>query len=125
MQRRRKIKTTRAREFRKAPTAAEALAWEHLRDRGVLGLKFRRQRPVIGFIVDFYCASHALVVEIDGGIHADEQAAAADHDRTTALNAHGITVVRIANEHVTHPNLTHLIQRALPPLSPSSREAAE
>src|ERR1700679_3510922 len=58
-----------ARRFRREPTPAEAAAWQLLRGRRILGLKFRRQHVIAGFIVDFYCASLRLVLELDGGIH--------------------------------------------------------
>ncbi len=60
-----------ARRFRQQSTPAEADAWLLLRDRKILGLKFRRQQIVAGFVVDFYCASLRLVLELDGGVHDD------------------------------------------------------
>jgi very-short-patch-repair endonuclease len=56
-----------ARRLRREMTRAEGLMWEQLRDRRLVGLKFRRQQIVDGFIADFYCDSARLVVEIDGG----------------------------------------------------------
>jgi very-short-patch-repair endonuclease len=61
-------KGDRARAFRKCPAASEACAWNILRDRGVLGLKFRRQHVIDGYVVDFFCVEHRLVLEIDGHI---------------------------------------------------------
>src|SRR5437870_10841415 len=63
-------KFTQARELRRAATSTERYAWSLLRNRGVLGLKFRRQRVVHGFIVEFYCATERLVVELEGAPHA-------------------------------------------------------
>ena len=59
----------RARQMRKDHTRAEAAAWELLRDRRTLGLKFRRQVPIDRYIVDFYCPEIRLIVEVDGGVH--------------------------------------------------------
>ena len=71
-----------ARRFRRQPTPAEAEAWQLLRDERILGLKFRRQQLVAGFIVDFYCASLRLVLELDGGAHDDPVQAEYDARRT-------------------------------------------
>jgi very-short-patch-repair endonuclease len=54
-------------------TPAEQILWDRLRGRRFQGLKFRRQHPLGRFIVDFYCAEHRLVIELDGGIHRHQQ----------------------------------------------------
>jgi very-short-patch-repair endonuclease len=64
----------RARELRKVMTPAEKMLWQQLRGRGLNGLKFRRQHPLGNLIVDFYCAEHRLVIEVDGGIHDADHA---------------------------------------------------
>jgi very-short-patch-repair endonuclease len=58
-----------ARKFRRDPTRSERLAWALLRNRRCLGLKFRRQQVVRGYIVDFYCAELRRVLEGDGAVH--------------------------------------------------------
>lgn len=58
-----------SREMRKDPTKAEALLWESLRGRNLNKLKFRRQQPIKGYILDFYCEEIRLGVEVDGEIH--------------------------------------------------------
>src|SRR5881392_1368473 len=63
----------RARELRHNPTPAERHAWTLLRNRGILGLKFRRQHVLHGFIVDFYCPSERIVIELEGGVHDNER----------------------------------------------------
>jgi len=63
-----------ARHLRRKATPAERHAWSLLRRRGILGLKFRRQHPLCGFIVDFYCPRLRLVLELDGGSHEDQGA---------------------------------------------------
>jgi very-short-patch-repair endonuclease len=89
---------TRARELRRTPTPAEEKLWRRLRNRQLGGLKFRRQHPIGGYIVDFYCAAHHLVVEIDGGIHATQRQA--DQDRNRELEALGCRVIRFSNQQV-------------------------
>jgi len=76
--------TTFARHMRKHPTRSEALLWAQLR-RGKLGVRFRRQHPMLGFIVDFYCASARLVVEVDGGVHDSYEARRRDAARDAWL----------------------------------------
>ena len=66
----------RARALRRQQTEAEALLWRHLRSRQVLGLKFRRQHPIGPYFADFACIDIGLVIELDGGQHADDSAAA-------------------------------------------------
>jgi very-short-patch-repair endonuclease len=101
-----------ARAQRKAPTPAERKLWEVLRDRRLAGLKFRRQHPFDRFILDNYCVKHQLVVEVDGGIHADPAQAIQDAARTEFLEAHGIRVLRFCNEEIEQ-NITAVVQRIL------------
>ena len=88
----------RARELRKEMTPAERVLWGRLRNRQLKGLKFRRQHPLGRFIVDFCCAEHRLIVEVDGGVHRDQRAY--DEARTEVLQAYGYRVLRFPNEAV-------------------------
>lgn len=94
---RRRLAVHAARRMRREPTPAEQVVWEMVRDRRIDGKKFRRQHPVDRYIVDFYCAEAALVIEIDGPIHAEP-----NHDalRQQVLEAHGLRVLRIPNDDV-------------------------
>jgi len=105
-------KFTQARELRRAPTSTERYAWSLLRNRGVLGLKFRRQNVVHGFIVDFYCAAERLVLELEGTPHAGNERRAYDA-RAATLEAACYRVIRIANRDVTRDQLVALLSRAL------------
>ncbi len=89
-----------ARSFRRVATVAEAALWKALRGRRLGGLKFRRQHPVDGFVVDFYCAERRLIVEVDGSIHDRQRAA--DEERQVILDASGYRVVRLHNDTVLH-----------------------
>lgn len=60
-----------ARQLRNEQTDAEHLLWRHLRNRQFLALKFRRQYPMPPYVLDFYCAELALVIELDGGQHIE------------------------------------------------------
>jgi very-short-patch-repair endonuclease len=92
--------TERARELRRVSTAAERKIWRWLRHRYLGGHKFRRQHPIDSYVLDFYCADLKLCLEIDGGSHDTDASALRDAKRTSYLGAHGVTVVRIRNEHI-------------------------
>jgi very-short-patch-repair endonuclease len=82
-----------ATQLRHAPTFGEAALWQELR-RAKLGVTFRRQVPLRGFIVDFYASRSKLIVEVDGGYHVERATADAARDRE--LESHGFRVVRLA-----------------------------
>lgn len=88
----------RARTLRKRMTDAERLLWRHLRNRELGGWKFRRQYPVGPFIVDFICVEKNVVIEVDGGQHAENEAL--DLQRSAYLNKMGYRVVRLWNNEV-------------------------
>jgi len=87
----------RARRLRRDTTDAEALLWAHLRSRQLDGAKFVRQHPIDRYVVDFCCRAARLVIELDGGQHADN---AADEARTRVIEANGYTVIRFWNNDV-------------------------
>ena len=88
----------RARTMRSHMTTAELKLWSRLRGDQLLGLRFRRQHVFGPFIVDFYCASRALIVEVDGDSHADQERY--DEARTEYLNSRGLREVRFTNSDV-------------------------
>ena len=92
------VKWQHARELRSGMTDAERALWRHLRTRQLRGWKFRRQYPIAGFIADFACVEAGLVIELDGGQHAEQ----ADYDRmrTERLNGAGYRVLRFWNHEV-------------------------
>ena len=105
----------RARALRVASTDAEMLLWSKLRDRQMPGLKFRRQRPVAGYFADFACLEIGLIIELDGGQHAEPDATAHDQHRTAVLAREGFEVLRFWNHEVlsqTEAVLTQIYQVA-------------
>ena len=98
------------RELRRRQTEAEAQLWHHLRNRSLCGAKFRRQQPLGRYVLDFYCAEHALAVEVDGGQHFETEATAQDSDRTSWLEAQGIRVLRFTNAEVMNETTAVLEQ---------------
>jgi very-short-patch-repair endonuclease len=88
----------RARTLRKNATDAERRLWRHLRDKQLDGFRFRRQVPIGRYVADFACLSARLVVEVDGGQHAERLDY--DGERTEWLEARGFRVLRFWNNDV-------------------------
>jgi very-short-patch-repair endonuclease len=118
-------KVAKARLLRSKPTDAELHLWNALRLRQVDGAKFRRQRPVGKYFVDFVCLERALIVEVDGGQHFKEQRQY-DAARDQWLGSRGYRVLRFSDrdvltelDSVLDAIWVALAQRAGPPPSPS------
>ena len=90
--------TSRARELRRQSTDAERALWSRLRGRGLQGVKFRRQARIEHYIVDFLSTKHRLIIELDGGHHADQRES--DDARTRDLESRGFRVLRFWNNDV-------------------------
>jgi len=88
----------RARRLRSDQTEAEQRLWYYLRAHRFMGLKFKRQKPVGRYIVDFICHEHWFIVEVDGGQHAEQT----DYDRQRDgwLREQGYRVLRFWNHEV-------------------------
>lgn len=91
------LKTFRTR-LRKHLTPAEAKFWTLVKNSKLDGRKFRRQQSVGKYILDFYCPSEKLAVELDGEVHYNELVALRDRERTLFLNYFGINVIRFENK---------------------------
>jgi len=92
-----KEKLQRAKELRREMTPAEKMLWKEVR-ANKLGVHFRRQQVIAGFIVDFYCHKAALVVEVDGDIHDLQQEE--DARRQKVLSEMGLRIVRFENDEI-------------------------
>ncbi|MBL8524371.1 MAG: endonuclease domain-containing protein [Betaproteobacteria bacterium] len=103
-----------ARDLRAAMTDAERKLWQAIR-QSQLGVRFRRQHPIDRFIADFACLDVKLVVEVDGGQHADE--AIGDAERTMVIESYGFRVVRFWNNEVLQ-NLDGVLQVIARELAP-------
>ena len=90
--------TKLAKDLRKNATEAEALLWSRLRPRQIEGAKFRRQQPLENFIVDFVSFEKRIVIELDGGQHAEDRDK--DEERDTCLKNNGFIVLRFWNNEV-------------------------
>ena len=81
-------------------THAERALWSRVRNKQILGLQFYRQKPLLNFIVDFYCPSASLVIEYDGSQHYTDEGLEADWVRDHALEQLGLKVLRFDNRQV-------------------------
>ena len=86
------------RRLRREQTQAESLLWQQLRGKRLAGAKFRRQHLIGNAIVDFCCLKNRLIIELDGGQHAEE--AENDAARTARLEAQGHKVIRFWNDDI-------------------------
>ena len=102
-----KEKLQRAKELRREMTPAEKVLWNELR-ANKLGIHFRRQQIIAGFIVDFYCHKAALVVEADGDIHDLQQEE--DAERENALREIGLRIIRFRNDEILN-NLSMVVKK--------------
>jgi very-short-patch-repair endonuclease len=92
-----KEQIARSRELRRNETETEEVAWRSLRALKFRGFKFRRQHAAGPYIVDFCCPQRRLIVELDGGVHAQPSQTRRDASRDRKLRSLGYTVMRLPN----------------------------
>ena len=91
------LKRTR-KQLRNKCTPAEAFLWKYLKHSQLDSRKFRRQHSIENFIVDFYCPSEKLIIELDGEVHFEPSRYEKDLERDKRLNALGYRVLRFENQ---------------------------
>jgi len=99
-----------ARENRMKSTPAEEQLWTELKNKKLKGLKFRRQHPVGIFILDFYCHSAKLAIELDGGYHLSVEQKEYDSNRAAMLQEAGISEIRFSNSEILN-NLSDVLEK--------------
>ena len=87
-------------KLRNGATKAEQVLWHYLQGRQLSGRKFRRQHSIGLFVLDFYCPSERLAIELDGEVHDSIQAKAHDEERQKAIETLDIKLLRFRNEAV-------------------------
>ena len=97
----------RRQTLRNDPTMAELVLWQKL-NHGQLGHKFRRQQSIGHYIVDFYCPTAKVIVELDGSIHGEGNNREKDKTRQLFLEAQGFIVLRYRNDQIKHEMTTVL-----------------
>ena len=90
--------TAVSRKLRRNSTEAEKFIWKHLKAKQLDGLKFKRQTPIGKYVVDFVCFEKNLIIELDGGQHAEQHEE--DIDRNYWLHSQGFKVLRFWNNEV-------------------------
>ncbi|MBI4426683.1 MAG: endonuclease domain-containing protein [Candidatus Kerfeldbacteria bacterium] len=109
--------TLRSRDLRRHMTEQEVRLWVRLKQRGLLGYKFRRQQPIGRYYVDFYCPELKLAIELDGGHHFEPNQRAYDLVRQRSIESLGIKVVRYTNSDINQgidvmlEDLAHRLRR--------------
>ncbi|MDI6733726.1 MAG: endonuclease domain-containing protein [Planctomycetota bacterium] len=112
-----------AKNLRKQSTNTERLLWSHLRANQLEGFKFRRQQPIGDYIVDFICFEKKVIIELDGGQHAEPKHRVEDRQRGICFERQGYKVLRFWDNEVWS-NLRDVIEvireKCLehPPLTP-------
>ena len=94
-----KLLLKNAKNNRRYMTPAESALWECLRSKN-LGVRFRRQHPIFGYIPDFVCLEKQLIIEVDGGYHFIGDQQVSDEERTQYLNQYGFEVIRFTNDEI-------------------------
>ena len=110
----------RARELRRTMSLPEVLLWQELRKRPA-GLRFRRQHPAGTYVLDFFCPSRKLAIEVDGEAHERGDGPQRDRTRDAWLTGQGVRVIRIRAQDVLddlEPVILHIVAEAglYPPL---------
>ena len=98
-----------AKTMRSTQTPAEQHLWYHLRANRFMGLKFKRQKPMGPYIVDFICLERGVIIEVDGGQHGDD--VAYDERRDQWLASQGFVVLRFWNHDVL--NRTEMVLESI------------
>jgi very-short-patch-repair endonuclease len=89
-----------ARNHRNDSTLGEVLLWKELNNKQMYGFDFHRQKPLLNYIVDFYCYELGLIIEIDGRYHDHEEQYKLDTVRETELAAYDLTILRFTEMEV-------------------------
>ena len=88
------------RNLRQEATKAEDFLWQHLRNRKLNQLKFKRQHSIGNYVLDFYCASKRLIIEVDGEVHNTPDQKEKDKSRDKNLTEMNFKILRFSNEEV-------------------------
>ena len=104
-----KLKTL-ARQLRKNMTEAESFLWQRIRRKQLKGCQFYRQKNIGNYIVDFYCPSAKVIVELDGGQHYRQEGISRDQARDEYLKSLGFTILRFSDREV-FKNIDGVLER--------------
>jgi very-short-patch-repair endonuclease len=99
-----------ARDLRKNMTEAESFLWQRIRRKQLKGRQFYRQKNIGNYIVDFYCPSAKVIVELDGGQHYTQEGIRRDQVRDKSLESLGFTILRFSDREV-FKNIEGVLER--------------
>ena len=99
-------------------TEAEKQLWNRIKEKQILGLQFRRQHPINIFIADFYCHKIALVIEVDGGVHLNQDQKERDEGRDYFMKELGLKVLRFTNDEIFN-DLDEVVNKIMTECTPS------
>jgi len=105
-----KIQNHKRKKLRNEMTKAEVLLWMELKDKKILGYKFRRQFSIGSYVVDFYCPELNLAVEVDGATHVTDEEIRYDKDRQTEIETLGIKFLRFSNPEI-YKDMNHVLEK--------------
>ena len=114
----------RRRQLRRDATRSESALWERARRNGNDGYPCRRQHSIEAYVVDFYFPNVRLAVELDGPVHDSDEARQYDAQRTAAIEAHGVIVLRFRDEEV-EKNIDSVCARIAAKLAEMRRPKAD
>ena len=101
---------TLARQLRKNMTEAESFLWQRIRRKQLKGRQFYRQKNIGNYIVDFYCPSAKVIVELDGGQHYTQEGIRRDQVRDNYLESLDFTILRFSDREV-FKNIEGVLER--------------
>ena len=87
-------------KLRSNQTDAEGKLWQRINRDQLLGFRFNRQKPLLNYIVDFYCAKAKLIIELDGSHHYEPEYQEKDRQRDDELSSLGFRVMRLSNDEI-------------------------
>ena len=87
-------------KLRSNQTDAEGKLWQRINRDQLLGFRFNRQKPLLNYIVDFYCAKAKLIIELDGSHHYEPEYQEKDRQRDDELRSLGFTMMRFSNDEI-------------------------
>lgn len=105
-----KVLFERRKELRNHSTPEEIFLWNYLK-HSKLGVKFRRQHSMGGYITDFYCPTNKFVIELDGAVHNTTEAKEYDKVRDEFLKGMNLKILRLSNKEITKENIESVINK--------------
>lgn len=98
-----------AKKLRNDSTLGEILLWKELNNKQMYKYDFHRQKPLLNYIVDFYCSELNLVIEVDGRYHFNDEKSSSDNLRDEELSKYDLTILRFT-EHEVRKGMVNVLR---------------